>query len=75
MVMLTWHSCLLSNFMCVILPLAKKKKKAGLKRIALMKGADFHVHSVAVLAAPDAFTLGEHKLKECFCGGKRAVGD
>lgn len=53
----------------------KKKKKAGLKRIALMKGADFHVHSVAVLAAPDAFTLGEHKLKECFCGGKRAVGD
>lgn len=40
-----------------------------------MKGADFHVHSVAVLAAPDAFTLGEHKLKECFCGGKRAVGD
>lgn len=53
----------------------KKKKKAGLKRIALMKGADFHVHSVAVLAAPDAFTREEHKLKECFCGGKRAVGD
>lgn len=40
-----------------------------------MKGADFHVHSVAVLAAPDAFTREEHKLKECFCGGKRAVGD